>query len=68
MSVGTLVATPELRATLDAVIAKLGAPGVCNPDDPAPVIDGEPHQPAIQRDTRTSAQRAHDAFTAGCQT
>jgi hypothetical protein len=64
MSVGTLVATPELRATLDAVIAKLGAPGVCNPDDPAPVIDGEPPQPAIQRDTRTSAQRAHDAFTA----
>jgi hypothetical protein len=28
----------ELRATLDAVLAKLAAPGMCNPDDEAPVI------------------------------
>jgi len=64
MSLATLWATPELRATLDAVIAKLGAPGVCNPDDPAPTIDGEPPPQAVNRDTRTPGQRAHDALTA----
>ncbi|MDT5130789.1 MAG: hypothetical protein QOE41_100 [Mycobacterium sp.] len=64
LSKGTLWATPELRATFDAVIAKLGAPGVCNPEDPAPTIEGPAPTPAIQRDTRTPAQRAHDAFTA----
>ncbi|HUO38621.1 MAG TPA: HNH endonuclease signature motif containing protein [Mycobacterium sp.] len=64
MSVGTLWATPELRATLDAVIAKLGAPGVCNPDDPAPTVDGQPPPQAVNRDTRTPGQRAHDALTA----
>jgi len=31
MSQGTLIADPQLRATLDAVIAKLGVPGMCNP-------------------------------------
>jgi Domain of unknown function (DUF222)/HNH endonuclease len=64
MSVGTLIATPELRGTLDAVIAKLGAPGVCNPDDPNPTIDGDPPEQGVASDTRTRAQRAHDAFTA----
>ena len=28
--------TPELRATLDALFAKLAAPGYCNPDDQTP--------------------------------
>ncbi|MGE2818287.1 DUF222 domain-containing protein, partial [Mycobacterium heidelbergense] len=28
--------TPELRATLEAVLAKLAAPGMCNPDDQTP--------------------------------
>jgi len=28
--------TPETRATLDAVFAKLAATGTCNPADPAP--------------------------------
>ena len=31
---------PELRATLDVVLAKLAAPGICNPDDETPVVDG----------------------------
>jgi hypothetical protein len=64
MSQGTLIATPELRATLDAVIAKLGAPGRCNPDDATPSVDGEPPEETVRRDTRTPAQRAHDALTA----
>jgi len=64
VSVGTLIATPELRATLDAVIAKLGAPGVCNPDDPTPTIDGPPAEQAIGHDTRSACRRAHDALTA----
>ena len=62
MSQGTLVADPQLRATLDAVIAKLGAPGMCNPDDPAPTVDGTPAEDAVRRDTRSNAQRAHDAL------
>ncbi|MGO9509334.1 MAG: DUF222 domain-containing protein, partial [Mycobacterium sp.] len=32
--------TPELRATLESVLAKLAAPGMCNPDDETPVVDG----------------------------
>jgi Domain of unknown function (DUF222) len=64
MSQGTLIADPQLRATLDAVIAKLGAPGVCNPEDPASAIDGEPAEDAVRRDTRSRAQRAHDALNA----
>ena len=33
---------PEARATLDAVLAKLAAPGACNPEDPNPRVDGPP--------------------------
>ena len=29
--------TPEARATFDAVLAKLAAPGMCNPDDESAV-------------------------------
>ncbi|OBF00835.1 13E12 repeat family protein, partial [Mycobacterium sp. 852002-10029_SCH5224772] len=57
--------TPELRATLEAVEAKLGAPGMCNPHDDVPCIDGTPSQDAIDRDTRSAAQRGHDALLAG---
>ncbi len=32
--------TPEARATVEAVLAKLAAPGMCNPDDETPVVDG----------------------------
>ena len=31
--------TPELRAGLEAIWAKLAAPGMCNPEDHTPVID-----------------------------
>src|SRR6202041_2286232 len=56
--------TPEARATLDAVFAKLAAPGMCNPADDQPCVSGTPSQAAIQGDTRTAAQRNHDALLA----
>lgn len=56
--------TPEARATWEAVLAKLAAPGMCNPDDEAPVVDGGPTEEAVQRDTRTAAQRNHDGLNA----
>jgi hypothetical protein len=54
--------TPEARATLDAVFAKLAPPGMCNPFDQEPVVDGTPSQDAIDGDTRSCAQRNHDAL------
>jgi Domain of unknown function (DUF222)/HNH endonuclease len=56
--------TPEARATIDAVFAKLAAPGMCNPADAAPCISGAPSQEAIEHDTRSAAQRNHDALNA----
>ena len=56
--------TPEARATLDAVFAKLAAPGMCNPDDDSPCVSGTPSQAAIQGDTRSASQRTHDALVA----
>jgi hypothetical protein len=64
MSVGRLVATPELRATIDALLAKFAAPGMCNPDDQAPVTSGEPSQDHIDADRRQHPQRQHDALSA----
>ena len=49
--------TPEARATFESVLAKLAAPGACNPDDDTPVIDATPDEDAIKRDTRSQAQR-----------
>ncbi|OBI37960.1 HNH endonuclease signature motif containing protein [Mycobacterium colombiense] len=56
--------TPEARATLEAVLAKLAAPGMCNPFDETPCVDGAPSQDAIERDPRSAAQRNHDALNA----
>jgi hypothetical protein len=56
--------TPEARATLDAVFAKLAAPGMCNPYDATPCVDGTPAQDAIDTDSRSAAQRNHDALNA----
>ena len=56
--------TPEARATIEAVLAKLAAPGMCNPEDDAPCVDGTPSPDAAQRDTRSCAQRNHDALNA----
>ncbi|HZU48173.1 MAG TPA: HNH endonuclease signature motif containing protein [Mycobacterium sp.] len=57
--------TPEARATIEAVLAKLAAPGMCNAADDAPCVDGAPSQEAIERDTRSTAQRNHDGLNAG---
>lgn len=56
--------TPEARATLERVLAKTAAPGMCNPDDDLPVVDATPNEQAVQRDSRTTAQRNHDGLNA----
>ena len=64
MSVGRLVATPDLRATIDALLAKFAAPGMCDPDDQSPLTAGEPTPEAADRDRRSYAQRQHDGLAA----
>ncbi len=64
MSIARLIATPELRAMLEAWLAKFAAPGMCNPADQTPTVTGEPSQTVQDRDTRTHAQRQHDALAA----
>jgi Domain of unknown function (DUF222)/HNH endonuclease len=64
MSIGKLVASPELRANIDAWLARFAAPGMCNPDDETPCVDGEPAEEFAGRDTRSHAQRQHDALNA----
>jgi Domain of unknown function (DUF222)/HNH endonuclease len=64
MSVGKLIASPELRANLDAWLARFAAPGMCNPDDENPCITGEPDQDLASKDVRSHAQRQHDALNA----
>jgi Domain of unknown function (DUF222) len=59
--------TPEARATIDAVFAKLAAPGMCNSADETPCISGTPSEPAIQGDTRSAGQRNHDALLAAAR-
>jgi hypothetical protein len=55
---------PELRATLEPVLAKLAAPGMCNPADDGPTLSGPASEEQACRDTRSEAQRNHDAFLA----
>jgi hypothetical protein len=59
---------PELRASVDAVFAKLAAPGTCNPNDTVACVDGEADPDAVQRDTRSVGQRNHDALKTGSTT
>jgi hypothetical protein len=54
--------SPEARATVDAVFAKLAAPGMCNSADEQPCVGGTPSQAAIEGDTRNAGQRNHDAL------
>ncbi|RZT15762.1 uncharacterized protein DUF222 [Mycobacterium sp. BK558] len=56
--------TPEWRAVYEALEAKLAAPGACNPDDDTPCIDGQPDEQQRRADTRSPAQRRHDAWLA----
>lgn len=64
MSQGRLNATPALRAELDALFAKLAAPGVCNPSDQTPAVEAEPTPEQAEADHRTVGQRQHDALSA----
>jgi hypothetical protein len=64
MSIGKLIASPELRANLDAWLARFAAPGMCNPDDEAACVDGEPGEDVASKDLRSPAQRQHDALNA----
>lgn len=66
-SFGRLIASPELRAMIDALMTKLAAPGMCNPADQSPIAGGEPDQAVIDRDARSHSQRQHDALAALCR-
>ncbi|OBK49358.1 HNH endonuclease signature motif containing protein [Mycobacterium kubicae] len=59
--------TPEARATLEAVLAKLAASGMCNPDDDTPCVAGAPSEDAVRHDLRSAAQRNHDGMLAACR-
>ncbi len=56
--------TPEARATLEAVLAKLAAPGMCNPDDDTPCVDGSPSRAGHRGGSRSRGQRHHDGLLA----
>lgn len=56
--------TPEARATLEPLLAKLAAPGMCNPADEHPCLSGTPAEAQIRSDQRTPDQRNHDALVA----
>lgn len=64
MSIGKLVASPDLRANLDAWLSRFAAPGMCNPDDETPCVTGQPDDERARRDMRSPAQRQHDALNA----
>lgn len=64
MSIGKLVASPELRANLDAWMAKFAAPGMCNPNNENPCVTADPDPDLANKDVRTHAQRQHDALNA----
>src|ERR1700731_1350964 len=54
--------TPELRAAIEAMLAKLAAPGACNPEDETPVVDATPGEDAVRRDNRSQTKRTHDGL------
>ena len=64
MSIGKLIASPELRANLDAWLARFAAPGMCNPEDHTPCVTDQPTDEAAHKDLRSHAQRQHDALNA----
>lgn len=59
--------TAGLRATLEPILAKLAAPGMCNASDEHPCVSGTPSEEQIRGDHRTRAQRHHDALLAACR-
>jgi hypothetical protein len=67
MSVGRLIASPELRAMIDPLMAKLAAPGMCNPADQTPTVAGQLVQDVVDRDARSHPQRQLDALVTLCR-
>lgn len=63
-SIGKLIASPELRANLDAWFARFAAPGMCNPDDQTSCVETQPSEEKAARDARSHGQRQHDALNA----
>jgi hypothetical protein len=61
---GRFCLDPEAGSFLEILLAKLARPGMCNADDPLPVVDGDPDVFAAAGDSRTTAQRNHDAVKA----
>jgi hypothetical protein len=59
--------TPELRATLEPILARLAAPGMCNAADEKPCVGGKPSEEQIRGDDRRPDQRNHDALLAACR-
>ncbi|BBY87077.1 HNH endonuclease signature motif containing protein [Mycolicibacterium tokaiense] len=59
--------TPEAWATLEPLLERNAAPGMCNPADENPCLDGEPTEEQIRNDTRTTGKRNHDALLALCK-
>ncbi|BBZ27128.1 hypothetical protein MMAD_14230 [Mycolicibacterium madagascariense] len=57
----TVTMTPACRAVWEVLMAKFAAPGMCNPADDEPCVSGTPSQAQIDGDTRTFAERQHDA-------
>ncbi|MCV7419597.1 HNH endonuclease [Mycobacterium yunnanensis] len=55
---------PEARATIEPILSKFAAPGMCNPADHEPRTTGTPTQEQIDTDDRTATQRNHDALIA----
>jgi hypothetical protein len=45
-------------------VGEVGRPRHVQPRRPTPTVDGPPSEEAVQRDTRSSAQRNHDALNA----
>jgi hypothetical protein len=58
---------PELGGLLDAVNAKWAAPGMCNPDDESPCLDGDAPDEKRISEARSTGQRNHDALKALCR-
>jgi hypothetical protein len=54
--------TPAAWAIWEALFAKFAAPGMCNPADEVSTTSGTPTQEQIDADTRSMAQRRHDAM------
>ena len=61
------LATPEAWAVIEPILEKNGAPGMCNPADETPCVDGTPTEEQKQSDTRSPGKRNHDALMAACR-